>query len=274
MSRVEEGGFVTRRSRRSTQSNYKTPIEDQAPVVASPSRYDSSLSFLTKKFLELLDQSPGGVDLNAAVERLGVQKRRIYDITNVLEGIGVVVKNGNKSVSYNSNIVRSTYQPPKGICDHHNASNGSKDEEQEDCTEKEMISKLDSDICRLKEMETALENMSSELWRGINGLVEHEVNTLRLYVSDADIGCLPIVDEGDQILAIPAPQGISVGISTEDQPLNSKIVVSSNSEPVEIFKIAALKSFDSGINAHDDYGMNPDSPVVLNGPFAVQNHGM
>lgn len=272
MSGVEEGRFVTRRSRRNTQSNYKTPIQDQAHVIASPSRYDSSLSFLTKKFMELLDQSPGGVDLNTAVERLGVQKRRIYDITNGLEGIGVVVKNGNKSVSYNSDVVGNTYQSPGGICDHDSNSN-SKDGDQEDCTEKEIISKLEGEICRLKEMETALENMSSELWSGINGLVEHEVNTMRLYVTDADIGCLPIVNEGDQILAIPAPQGVSVGISTEDQPLNSKIVVSSNSEPVEIFKIAALGNFNPGLNVHDDYGMDPDSPVVLNGPFAVQNHG-
>lgn len=273
MSGVEEGGFVTRRSRRSTQSNYKTPNQDQAPVIASPSRYDSSLSFLTKKFLELLDQSPGGVDLNTAVEKLGVQKRRIYDITNVLEGIGVVVKNGNKSVSYNSNIVGNTYQPPRGICDHNN-SNSNKDGDQADCTERETISKLESEISRLKEMESVLDNMSSELWSGINRLVEHEVNTMRLYVTDADIGCLPIMNEGDQILAIPAPQGVSVGISTEDQPLNSKIVVSSDSEPVEIFKIAALNNWNPGMNAQNDYDMDPDSPIVLNGPFAIQNHGL
>lgn len=32
------------------------------------------------------------IDLNVAVEELGVQKRRIYDITNVLEGINYVEK--------------------------------------------------------------------------------------------------------------------------------------------------------------------------------------
>jgi hypothetical protein len=97
---------------------------------------------------------------------------------------------------------------------------------------------------------------------------------MRLYVTDADIGCLPIMNEGDQILAIPAPQGVSVGISTEDQPLNSKIVVSSDSEPVEIFKIAALNNWNPGMNAQNDYDMDPDSPIVLNGPFAIQNHSL
>uniref|UniRef100_A0A8D0BCM1 E2F/DP family winged-helix DNA-binding domain-containing protein n=1 Tax=Salvator merianae TaxID=96440 RepID=A0A8D0BCM1_SALMN len=51
-------------------------------------RYDTSLGLLTKKFIQLLSQSPDGVvDLNKAAEVLKVQKRRIYDITNVLEGI-------------------------------------------------------------------------------------------------------------------------------------------------------------------------------------------
>lgn len=50
-------------------------------------RYDTSLGLLTKKFVKLLQSSPQGVvDLNVASESLDVQKRRIYDITNVLEG--------------------------------------------------------------------------------------------------------------------------------------------------------------------------------------------
>ena len=48
---------------------------------------------LTTKFLELLKESNDGtVDLNMAVKILDVQKRRIYDITNVLEGIGYIKK--------------------------------------------------------------------------------------------------------------------------------------------------------------------------------------
>eukprot|EP00520_Triparma_pacifica_P020065 CAMPEP_0118653430 /NCGR_PEP_ID=MMETSP0785-20121206/11826_1 /TAXON_ID=91992 /ORGANISM="Bolidomonas pacifica, Strain CCMP 1866" /LENGTH=138 /DNA_ID=CAMNT_0006545971 /DNA_START=394 /DNA_END=807 /DNA_ORIENTATION=- len=57
------------------------------------SRYDSSLGLLTKKFVALLTSSPTSVlDLNFAAESLGVQKRRIYDITNVLEGIELIEK--------------------------------------------------------------------------------------------------------------------------------------------------------------------------------------
>ena len=57
------------------------------------SRNESSLSVLTVKFLDLLRNSRNGmIDLNDAVKTLRVQKRRIYDITNVLEGIGYIQK--------------------------------------------------------------------------------------------------------------------------------------------------------------------------------------
>lgn len=56
-------------------------------------RYDTSLGLLTRKFIDLLENSTDGViDLNVASVQLNVQKRRIYDITNVLEGIGILEK--------------------------------------------------------------------------------------------------------------------------------------------------------------------------------------
>jgi hypothetical protein len=50
--------------------------------LSHPSRYDSSLGLLTKKFVDILRGSPdNSLDLNRAASELGVQKRRIYDIT-------------------------------------------------------------------------------------------------------------------------------------------------------------------------------------------------
>ena len=59
----------------------------------SKNRQDNSLSVLTRKFVELIKKADHcTVDLNNTVHMLKVQKRRIYDITNVLEGIGYVQK--------------------------------------------------------------------------------------------------------------------------------------------------------------------------------------
>jgi len=56
-------------------------------------RKENGLEKLTKTFISLLREAPNQtLDLNRAVKQLEVQKRRIYDITNVLEGIGLIVK--------------------------------------------------------------------------------------------------------------------------------------------------------------------------------------
>uniref|UniRef100_A0A3Q4BXG3 E2F/DP family winged-helix DNA-binding domain-containing protein n=1 Tax=Mola mola TaxID=94237 RepID=A0A3Q4BXG3_MOLML len=62
---------------------------DPRPAVRSTSRHEKSLGLLTIKFVGLLQQAKDGVlDLKVAADSLEVkQKRRIYDITNVLEGL-------------------------------------------------------------------------------------------------------------------------------------------------------------------------------------------
>uniref|UniRef100_A0A8D2Q7U5 E2F transcription factor 1 n=1 Tax=Varanus komodoensis TaxID=61221 RepID=A0A8D2Q7U5_VARKO len=82
------------------QGKARNPVKG----VKSPgekSRYETSLNLTTKRFLELLSQSPDGVvDLNWAAEVLKVQKRRIYDITNVLEGIQLITKKSKNHIQW------------------------------------------------------------------------------------------------------------------------------------------------------------------------------
>lgn len=51
--------------------------------------------------MDLLQESDdGSVDLNLASSTLNVQKRRIYDITNVLEGIGILEKKSKNNIQW------------------------------------------------------------------------------------------------------------------------------------------------------------------------------
>ncbi|CAG8523695.1 6573_t:CDS:2 [Paraglomus brasilianum] len=80
-------------------------LTPDAPNQTSPNatscRYDSSLGLLTKKFVCLLKESKDGdLDLNTAATALNVQKRRIYDITNVLEGVCLIEKNSKNHVRW------------------------------------------------------------------------------------------------------------------------------------------------------------------------------
>ena len=64
-------------------------------------RKENGLVELTKKFIDLLKEAPEQtLDLNKAVQELEVQKRRIYDITNVLEGIGLIEKKSKNNIQW------------------------------------------------------------------------------------------------------------------------------------------------------------------------------
>ncbi len=64
-------------------------------------RNETSLGSLTRRFCDLLETaSNGDLDLNDVASRLQVQKRRIYDITNVLEGVGLIAKSSKNHIRW------------------------------------------------------------------------------------------------------------------------------------------------------------------------------
>jgi hypothetical protein len=66
---------------------------------AMSSRQAASLFVTTQRFMTFLGRRQCEVvDLNFAADALGVQKRRIYDITNVMEGVGLVTKNRKNEI--------------------------------------------------------------------------------------------------------------------------------------------------------------------------------
>ncbi|NWS27182.1 E2F6 factor, partial [Polioptila caerulea] len=67
-------------------------------------RFDASLGLLTRRFMSLLKKAPDGVlDLNQVARTLGVRKRRVYDITNVLNGIDLIKKRSKNLIQWIGN---------------------------------------------------------------------------------------------------------------------------------------------------------------------------
>jgi len=59
------------------------------------SRKEKSLGQLSKKFLKIFGRMKDEeVSLDSVTSRLGVERRRIYDIINILESLGVVFRRG------------------------------------------------------------------------------------------------------------------------------------------------------------------------------------
>ncbi|CAI8043574.1 Transcription factor E2F1 [Geodia barretti] len=100
------------RARRRLSSTCSSAAADELrSPLSTERRTETSLGTLTKRFCDLLHASPDGVlDLNEAAETLHVQKRRIYDITNVLEGVGLITKASKNHIRWKASDPEEIYK--------------------------------------------------------------------------------------------------------------------------------------------------------------------
>ncbi|KAI3431634.1 hypothetical protein D9Q98_004681 [Chlorella vulgaris] len=233
----EHNPATTRHSRRSTQGVYsRSPA--RAPTAAATGssqpgcRYDSSLGLLTRKFIGLMEEAEGGVlDLNKAAEALHVQKRRIYDITNVLEGIGLIGKSGKNNVRFTTSQHGVTGSSGGG-----NADGGGGAEERA-----APPTALQRELAMLQSAEGSLDMQLASLWGAMKRMTDHALNRQRLYVTDNDVMELPPIRASDQVVAVLAPQGTTLEVPEPETGLahgarRYRIIIKSEREPVEVWK--------------------------------------
>ena len=82
--------------------------QEQDEDISKWTKQDNSLSQLTQSFLDYIKKKGRvRISINELVEDLKVKKRRIYDITNVLQGIGYLDKIGKNEILWikNSNSI-------------------------------------------------------------------------------------------------------------------------------------------------------------------------
>nr|QOY46818.1 E2F transcription factor 5 [Ambystoma mexicanum]QOY46819.1 E2F transcription factor 5 [Ambystoma velasci]QOY46820.1 E2F transcription factor 5 [Ambystoma andersoni] len=181
------------------------------------SRHEKSLGLLTTKFVTLLQEAKDGVlDLKVAADTLAVrQKRRIYDITNVLEGIGLIEKKSKNSIQW------------KGV--------GA------GCNTKEVIDRLrylKAEIEDLELKEKELDQQKVWLQQSIKNVTEDSNNKLCSYVTHEDIcNCF----DGDTLLAIQAPSGTQLEVPIPEMGQNGQkkyqINLKSRSGPINVLLI-------------------------------------
>jgi hypothetical protein len=87
--------------KRQRKERFDSKEDRDALLSGNGTRFDCSLGILTRKFVNLAKKSAGQiVDLKDAANQLKVAKRRIYDITNVLEGINMIEKSHKNKVKW------------------------------------------------------------------------------------------------------------------------------------------------------------------------------
>jgi len=94
-----------------SEASANSNVAGSTPKSRQRIQNDTSLGATAKRFVSLMtgacDQT---IELNDAAKRLNAPKRRIYDVTNVLEGIGLVAKKEKNRFEWVGGDVDSTGQ--------------------------------------------------------------------------------------------------------------------------------------------------------------------
>jgi transcription factor E2F4/5 len=188
-------------------------LQDSSPI----SRHEKSLGLLTTKFVSLLQEAKDGVlDLKIAADQLAVrQKRRIYDITNVLEGIGLIEKKSKNSIQW------------KGSGPGGNSRDIS-----------ERLTTLKNDLADLKEKELEIDKHKLWVQQSIKNVTDEVTNTRLAFVTHEDIcHCF----KGDTLLAVQAPSGTQLEVPvpeiSQELKKNYQIYLKSQSGPINVLLV-------------------------------------
>ncbi|KAG5033812.1 hypothetical protein JHK87_008722 [Glycine soja] len=236
---------------RNAKSAAHRPYADSTNSTAvNNCRYDSSLGLLTKKFVSLIqDAKDGTLDLNRTAEILEVQKRRIYDITNVLEGVGLIEKTSKNHIKW------------KG-CD------GLGPRELED-----QVNSLKAEVDSLYAEECKLDDCIRKKQELLRNLEESESSQKYLFITKEDILGLPCF-QNQEIIAIKAPKASSIEVPDPDEELGFrqrqyKMIVRSAIGPIYLY----LLRYFSAVTLQpkvckDDHKFEDDSakPMKLTNP--------
>lgn len=189
---------------------------------AGPCRYDSSLGLLTKKFINLIKQAEDGIlDLNKAADTLEVQKRRIYDITNVLEGTGLIEKKLKNRIQWKG----LDASMPRDI--------------------DETVGSLQADVEHLSMEEHRLDEQIREAQGRLRDLSEDKNNQRWLFVTEEDMKALPCF-QNETLIAIKAPHGTTLEVPDPDEAVDYpqrryRIVLRSTMGPIDIYLVSQFE---------------------------------
>ncbi|KAH8515158.1 hypothetical protein H0E87_003857 [Populus deltoides] len=164
--------------------------------LASGCRYDSSLGLLTKKFVKLIQEAQDGtLDLNKTAEVLKVQKRRIYDITNVLEGIGLIEKTSKNHIRWKKEF--------------------------DDCEQKMLDNhaRIKAEVESLYTEEFRLEESIRDRQELLRGLKEDVVCRKHLFLTEEDITSLSCF-QNRTLFAIKTPEASYLEVPDPDEVLS------------------------------------------------------
>ncbi|XP_058052234.1 transcription factor E2F2 [Ahaetulla prasina] len=200
--------FRTPKGKGTALAHIPSPKTPKSP--GEKTRYDTSLGLLTKKFIHLLSESEDGVlDLNRAAEVLEVQKRRIYDITNVLEGIQLIRKKSKNNIQWMGT----------GLF------------EDSSVATKQHV--LRQELAELSKNEKVLDKLIQESSLQLKHLTEDETNQRLAYVTYQDIRAISNFNE-QTVIVVRAPPETRLEVPEVCEE-NVQLHLRSTNGPIEVY---------------------------------------
>ncbi|XP_040932374.1 transcription factor E2FB isoform X2 [Gossypium hirsutum] len=225
--KAQKASRLTKNSRSGPQipaSNLGSPGNNVTPT--GPCRYDSSLGLLTRKFINLIKQAEDGIlDLNKAADTLEVQKRRIYDITNVLEGIGLREKKLKNRIQWKGLDVSRPGEIDENVTT--------------------LQVHAHAEVENLSIEERCLDEQIREMQERLRNLSEDENNQKWLFVTEEDIKSLSCF-QNETLIAIKAPHGTTLEVPDPDEAVDYsqrryRIVLRSSMGPIDVYLVSQFE---------------------------------
>ncbi|XP_029903038.1 transcription factor E2F6 isoform X2 [Myripristis murdjan] len=152
-------------------------------------RNDVSLGFLTKRFLELMLASPDGVlDLRQVAASLHTRRRRVYDITNVLDGVCLIKKQSANTIKWISRSPVSSFLGRSHQRFHRELEN-------------------------LKTVEQTLDGLIKTCAQQLFDMTDDTQNTQSAYVTHDDIRHIRVFQE-QTVIVVKAPEETKLEVPT------------------------------------------------------------
>ncbi|XP_050207240.1 transcription factor E2FC isoform X2 [Mercurialis annua] len=215
-SKINRRSKVKKNPKSGTQKPNIELVDDLNP--ATSGRQENSLGLLTKKFFNLIHDAEDGVlNLNKAAKLLKVKKRRMYDITNVLEGIDLMEKTSKNHMRW------------KGY---------------DGCGSKELddyVTGLKYEVESLHTEDQRLNESIREKQELLRALEEDENKKRYLFMTEEDFTSLPCF-QNRTLIVIKAPQASYLEVPDPDEEATPapqyKMTVRSNAGPVDLYLLS------------------------------------
>lgn len=207
-------------------------------------RFDVSLVYLTRKFMDLVRSAPGGIlDLNKVATKLGVRKRRVYDITNVLDGIDLVEKKSKNHIRWIGSDLSNFGAVPQQ-------------------------KKLQEELSDLSAMEDALDELIKDCAQQLFELTDDKENERLAYVTYQDIHSIQAFHE-QIVIAVKAPAETRLDVPAPRED-SITVHIRSTNGPIDVY-LCEVEQGQTGSKRSEGVGTSSSESTHAEGPEEEEN---